>query len=141
MEVALMGRGTLMLKLSVVEKASNLVTNTPIAVDGKIITLYLGLEGSEPLTSTPSSMYPTFHFPRLATELRPCVSDFGGHFGWVMQDTFAEAMASEGVLGVHVAIHAPSLIPEMLEIMIHEGVIAQWVVVIGQPNQCLNFGL
>ena len=59
-EVALMGRGRFMLKLSVVKKASNLVTNSPSLWMERSSPLYPGGEGSEPLSSTPSSMYPTF---------------------------------------------------------------------------------
>ena len=83
-----MGRGTIMLKFSTMEKASNLVTNSPIVVDGKIIILILWHRGFRA-----SNFDIEFHVPRflvtllflgLAVELRLYVFNFSGHFGWVM---------------------------------------------------------
>ena len=83
-----MGRGTFMLTLSAMEKVSSLVTNSHIAMDGKIITLvpwYRGFRASHFDAQFHVPHFPmTLLFPGLATKLRPYVSDFGGHFGRVM---------------------------------------------------------
>ena len=49
----------------------------------------------------------TLLFPGLAAELRPVVRDLGAHFGWLMQDTFADAAAAQGVPRIKVAVLDP----------------------------------
>ena len=44
-DVALMGRGIVMLKLSIVECTSNLVAHSPIVVDGNILSFILWYRG------------------------------------------------------------------------------------------------
>lgn len=100
-EVALMGQGTFMLRLSVVEQVSNLVAHSPITIDGKIISLVPWSRGFRATDSDTQFHIPRFPMTLLflgrAMELRHCVSDFGAHYGWVMQDTHAKTVASVGV--------------------------------------------
>ena len=111
-EVALMGRGTFWLKLSTERAASKLVSSSPTAVDGKIIMIvpwYRGFSAADFDAHFRIPRHPvTLVFPGLATELRPIVRDLGGHFGWVMHDTFVDAVAAASAPRVRV-IQRPSL--------------------------------
>lgn len=119
-EVALMGKGIFMLKLSTMECASNLKAHSPITVDGKILSFVAWYRGFR------SSDFDTqLHIPRFlvtplflgsAMELRPCIPHFGANFGWAIQDTFGDAVASVGAPRIRVALHDPSLIPQILKI-------------------------
>ena len=107
-----MGRGIFWLKLSSASAASNLVSCSPTLVDGKIIMLvpwYRGFNVADFDDRFRIPRHPvTLIFPGLAAELRPIVRDLGAHFGWVMQDTFADAVAAAGAPRVRVAVLDPS---------------------------------
>ena len=49
----------------------------------------------------------TLVFPSLAAELHPIIRDLGARFGWIMQDTFIDAVAAQGVPRVRVAVLDP----------------------------------
>ena len=87
-EVTLMGRGIFWLKLSDPRSMNALIASSPIAVDGRIISLvpwYRGFSASDFETRFHIPRHPvTLQFPSLAAELRPIVKDLGAHFGWVM---------------------------------------------------------
>ena len=51
-------------------------------------------------------------------ELRPIARDLGAHFGWVMQDTFVDAVVAVGVPSVWVEVLDPSSLYMELEIVI-----------------------
>ena len=76
-------------------------------------------------------------FPGLAAELRPIVRDLGAHFGWVMQDTFVDAVAAAGAPRVRVAVLDPSSLPSEIEVVTDAGTITQSLVVTGsQDSAC-----
>lgn len=141
-KVALMARGIFTHKLSTGESASGLVSHSLIMKHGKIISLvlwYRGFHAVDFSTQYHIPHYPVTHlFPRLAMELMPYILDFGAHFGWVMQDSFAAAMVSAGVPSVGIAMEDPFAILEILEIETHSGIMSQRIMVTGQPNQCLK---
>ena len=100
-DVALMGRGIVWPRLSDLRSTSALIGSSPIAVDGKIITLVLwckGFSASDFDTRFHIPRHPvTLQFPGLAAEPRLIVRDLGAHFGWVMQDTFVDVVTGLGV--------------------------------------------
>ena len=110
-EVALMGQGIFWLKLSSQKVVSNLVSRSPSFIDGKIILMvpwYKGFSAADFDTHFRIPRHPvTLIFPGLAAEFRPIISDLGAHFGWVMQDTFVNVVAAQGVPRVRVAIMDP----------------------------------
>ena len=78
-----------------------MVSHSPVAIDGKIITLIpwqRGFRASDFDTRFHISQHQvTPQFPCLAAKLRPIVGDLGADFGWVMQDIFADVVAATGV--------------------------------------------
>ena len=53
----------------------------------------------------------TLIFLGLAAELRPIIKDLGAHFGWIMQNTFVDAAAAQGISSIKVAVLDPESIP------------------------------
>ena len=110
-----MGRGFFWLKLSSEKAASDLVRQSPTSVDGRIILLvpwYRGFNVADFDTRLRIPRHPvTILFRGLAAELRPIIRDLGAHFGWLMQDTFADAVAAQGVSCVKVAVLDPQSLP------------------------------
>ena len=106
-----MGRGIFWLKLSSEKATSDLISRSPISVDGRIILMvpwYRGFSAADFDARFRIPRHPvTLLFPGLAAELRPVVRDLGAHFGWLMQDTFADAAAAQGVPRVKVAVLDP----------------------------------
>ena len=56
----------------------------------------------------------------------------------LMQDTFADAAATQGVPRVKVAVLDPQSIPSEIEIVTDSGVLTQRIQVTGLPDQCLR---
>ena len=137
-----MGRSVFWLKLSSAKAASDLVSQSPISVGGRIILLvpwYRGFTVTDFDTRFRIPRHPiNLLFPGLATKLRPIVRDLGAHFGWLMHDTFVDAAAAQWVPRVKVAVLDPQSIPSEIEIATDLGVLTQRILVTGLPNQCLR---
>ena len=65
----------------------------------------------------------TLIFPSLAVELHPIIRDLGAHFGWIMQDTFVDAVAAQWVPHVRVVVLGPQSIPAEIEIVMVASVV------------------
>ena len=95
-----MGRGIFWLKLSTARAVSDLIKSSPTSVDGKITLLVPWYRGFSVADFDARFRIPrhqvTLVFPGLAAELRPILRDLGARFGWVMQDTFVDAVAAAG---------------------------------------------
>ena len=111
-------------------------------MDSKIINLipwYRGFSASDFGMRFHIPHHPvTLQFPSLTTKLCPIVKDLGAYLGWVMQNTFVDAMVAQGVPRVRVAVMDPSSLRSKLEIVRDAGVITQSLVVTSIPNQCLR---
>ena len=84
-EVALMGRGIFWLKLSLEKATSDLISQSPTSVGGRIILMvpwYRGFNVADFDTRFHIPRHPvTILFPGLVAKLCPIVRDLGTHFG------------------------------------------------------------
>lgn len=84
-----MGKGIFMRKLSMVECPSNLVAHSPIAVDGNMVQRIQSFGLQHSVSHSPLASHAFVSRTRQ-------IPDFRADLVWVMQDTFADAVASIG---------------------------------------------